>query len=90
MKKYNRGRPPKLIIIIKLHEMYRTVSAISRWRYITTDALTRAKNLGLVTAVWTVNALEEIDRMIEYGVDAIITDYPGRVQQRLAGYGYNW
>ena len=23
--------------------------------------LTRAKNLGLVTAVWTVNALEEID-----------------------------
>ena len=57
---------------------------------ITTDALTRAKNLGLVTAVWTVNALEEIDRMIEYGVDAIITDYPGRVQQRLADYGYNW
>jgi hypothetical protein len=28
--------------------------------------------------------------MIEYGVDAIVTDYPGRVQQRLAVYGYNW
>ena len=59
-------------------------------RDITIDSLSRSKNLGLVTAVWTVNALEEIDRMIEYGVDAIITDYPGRVQQRLADYGYNW
>jgi hypothetical protein len=28
--------------------------------------------------------------MIEYGVDAIVTDYPGRVQQRLAANGYNW
>ena len=57
---------------------------------ITPTALRRAKNLGLVTAVWTVNTVEEIDRMIEYGVDAIVTDYPGRVQQRLDVYGYNW
>ena len=57
---------------------------------ITPEALKRAKNLDLVTAVWTVNTVEEIDRMIEYGVDAIVTDYPGRVQQRLAVYGYNW
>jgi len=57
---------------------------------ITPEALRRAKNLDLVTAVWTVNKAEEIDRMIEYGVDAIVTDYPGRVQQRLAVYGYNW
>ena len=57
---------------------------------ITPTALRRAKNLGLVTAVWTVNTVEEIDRMIEYGVDAIVTDYPGRVQQRLAVFGYNW
>ena len=57
---------------------------------ITPEALRRAKNLGLVTAVWTVNTVEEIDRMIEYGVDAIVTDYPGRVQQRLAVNGYSW
>jgi glycerophosphoryl diester phosphodiesterase len=57
---------------------------------ITPEALRRAKNLDLVTAVWTVNTVEEIDCMIEYGVDAIVTDYPGRVQQRLAVYGYNW
>ena len=34
---------------------------------ITPTAFRRAKNLGLVTAVWTVNTVEEIDRMIENG-----------------------
>ena len=57
---------------------------------VTPDTLTRARTLDLVTAVWTVNALCEIDRMIEFGVDAIVTDYPGRVQQRLARFGYSW
>ena len=57
---------------------------------VTPDILARARSLDLVIAVWTVNSSDEIDRMIEFGVDAIITDYPGRVQQRLADYGYNW
>ena len=41
--------------------------------------LARARALGLCVAVWTVNELEDIDRMIGLHVDAIITDYPGRV-----------
>ena len=57
---------------------------------VTPDNIASARDLDLVTAVWTVNLSDEIDRMIEFGVDAIITDYPGRVQQRLADYGYSW
>ena len=57
---------------------------------ITDTDLARARALGLCVAVWTVNALEDIDRMIDLHVDAIITDYPGRVQRRLSDRGYKW
>lgn len=53
-------------------------------------AVTRAQELGLVVAVWTVNELADIDRMIELGVDAIVSDYPGRVQRRLADHSLTW
>ena len=49
-----------------------------------------ARALGLCVAVWTVNTVEDIDRMIDLHVDAIITDYPGRVQRRLSDRGYKW
>lgn len=54
------------------------------------DALARARALGLRVAVWTVNEPEDIDAMIDLRVDAIVTDYPGRVQQRLSERGLRW
>ena len=36
------------------------------------------------------NENDEIDKMIEIDVDAIVTDYPGRVQQRLMIHGFKW
>lgn len=57
---------------------------------VTAATAARAKELGLVVAVWTVNELDDIDRMIDFGVDAIVTDYPGRVQRRLSDRGYRW
>ena len=50
----------------------------------------RAKDLGLCVAVWTVNEPDDIDAMIDLHVDAIITDYPGRVQRRLSDRGWLW
>ena len=41
------------------------------------------RELGLCVAVWTVNGKADIDRMAALGVDAIVTDYPGRVRERL-------
>ena len=45
---------------------------------------------GLCIAAWTANEPTEIDQMIDLGVDAIVTDYPGRVQRRLSDRGINW
>ena len=52
------------------------------------DDLARARALGLCVAVWTVNEPNDIDAMIDLGVDAIVTDYPGRVQQQLSDRGF--
>lgn len=49
-----------------------------------------AKAEGLILSVWTVNEAEDINRMIEFGVDGIITDYPQRVQQLLLARGWHW
>lgn len=57
---------------------------------VTQAAVTRAKELGLVVAVWTVNEPDDIARVASYGVDAIVTDYPGRVQRYLADHGLRW
>jgi len=57
---------------------------------ITPQMMENARSLGLVVAVWTVNDIADIDRMIDLGVDAIVTDYPGRVQRRLDDRGYRW
>ena len=46
--------------------------------------MAQARDAGLQVFVWTVNDPADIARMIDLGVDGIITDYPGRVQRMLA------
>jgi len=60
------------------------------FRDVTAEAAKLAHEQGLVTAVWTVNEPADIKQMVELGVDAIISDYPGRVQRYLADQGYSW
>ena len=38
--------------------------------------------------VWTVNEVDDIDRMLQAGVDSIITNYPDRALERRALLGY--
>lgn len=57
---------------------------------VTAENVARAKDLGLCVAVWTVNAHEEIGSMIDLRVDAIVSDYPGRVQRHLLDLGMRW
>ena len=45
---------------------------------------------GLPVNVWTVNEKYEMLRMIEYGVDGIITDYPLRLKKLCEENGINW
>ncbi|MCG7521874.1 glycerophosphodiester phosphodiesterase family protein [Ruegeria sp. Ofav3-42] len=57
---------------------------------VTAENVAYAKELGLCVAVWTVNQHEEIGRMIDLRVDAIVSDYPGRVQRHLSDLGISW
>ncbi len=59
-------------------------------RDVTAEGVALAHELDLIVAVWTVNDADDIDRMIDFGVDAIVSDYPGRVQRRLADRGFAW
>jgi glycerophosphoryl diester phosphodiesterase len=50
-----------------------------------TEALVKeAKGLGLQVLPWTVNDPPEMERLIDWGVDGIITDYPDRLRDVMA------
>ena len=48
------------------------------------DDIAAAKGLGLKVIPWTVNARAHMERLIEVGVDGIITDYPDRLRAVMA------
>ncbi|SLN46542.1 putative glycerophosphoryl diester phosphodiesterase 1 [Pseudoruegeria aquimaris] len=57
---------------------------------VTADLVAEAHGLGLLVAAWTANEPEDIEAMIDAGVDGIITDYPGRAQRILLSRGLRW
>ncbi len=46
-----------------------------------------AHGLGLKVLPWTVNEPSEMERLIDWGVDGIITDYPNRLRDVMAAKG---
>lgn len=53
-----------------------------------TEALVReAQALGLKVLPWTVNDPAEMERLVGWGVDGLITDYPDRLRAVLAARG---
>lgn len=57
------------------------------WRNVTADAVKEAQALGLKVVPWTVNAPAEMARLIDLGVDGLITDHPDRALPVLAAKG---
>ena len=45
------------------------------------DDVKKAQQLGLKVIPWTVNDPADIDRLIDWGVDGIISDYPDRARE---------
>ncbi|HEY0206985.1 MAG TPA: glycerophosphodiester phosphodiesterase family protein, partial [Acetobacteraceae bacterium] len=45
---------------------------------LTENLLDRARDLGLQVIPWTVNSAEDIQRLMDWGVDGLITDWPDR------------
>jgi glycerophosphoryl diester phosphodiesterase len=54
------------------------------WRNLTPKDFAAAHALGLKVLPWTVNDRSEMSRLIELGVDGIITDYPDRLRSIMA------
>jgi glycerophosphoryl diester phosphodiesterase len=53
-----------------------------------TEALVKeAQALGLKVVPWTINAPADLDRMLGWGVDGLITDYPDRLREAMARRG---
>jgi glycerophosphoryl diester phosphodiesterase len=57
------------------------------WRNLTPELVKEAKALGLAVVPWTVNDPTEMGRLIDLGVDGVITDYPDRLRQVMAQRG---
>ncbi|TGK09672.1 glycerophosphodiester phosphodiesterase [Leptospira selangorensis] len=51
--------------------------------YVTDEFVSKAHSLGIKVIPWTVNDTKEMERLIEAGVDGIITDYPDRLNSVL-------
>lgn len=51
------------------------------------EAVREAQQAGLKVVVWTVNEPRDIARMIDFGVDGIISDYPDRLRRIAAERG---
>src|SRR5262249_24827536 len=46
-----------------------------------------AKSLGLKVLPWTVNERADTERLIDWGADGLITDYPDRLREVMAAKG---
>ncbi len=54
---------------------------------ISRESVREAQEAGLKVVVWTVNEPRDIDRMIKWGVDGIISDYPDRLRRIAEEHG---
>jgi glycerophosphoryl diester phosphodiesterase len=52
---------------------------------VTPALVKKAHNAGLQVVTWTINEPEQMRRLIEAGVDGIMTDYPDRLVEVLRG-----
>jgi glycerophosphoryl diester phosphodiesterase len=50
-------------------------------------AVRSAHSLGLEVVPWTVNAVADMRRLVDWGVDGLITDYPDRLREVLRERG---
>jgi glycerophosphoryl diester phosphodiesterase len=48
------------------------------WRNLDAENLAEAHGLGLKVLAWTVNSIDDMERLIALGIDGLITDYPDR------------
>jgi glycerophosphoryl diester phosphodiesterase len=56
------------------------------FRLLNQESMQIARNLGLRVIPWTVNEIDEMQALLELGVDGLITDYPDRGKEAIEAY----
>jgi glycerophosphoryl diester phosphodiesterase len=60
-----------------------------QWTHLTPDAVAAAHSAGLGVETWTVDDPDHLERVLDTGVDAVMSNYPGRVRAALAARGFS-
>lgn len=62
----------------------------SHWRELNAGNVTEAKSLGLKVLAWTVNEREAMQRMLDLGIDGLVTDRPDIAIEVLRDREIGW
>jgi glycerophosphoryl diester phosphodiesterase len=62
----------------------------SFWRELNAENVREARQLGLKVLAWTVNERAQIERMLDLGVDGIVTDRPDIAIEVLKARKLSW
>jgi glycerophosphoryl diester phosphodiesterase len=57
------------------------------WRNLRAEQVKEAHALGLAVLPWTINDPADMGRLIDMGVDGIVTDYPDRLRAVMTSKG---
>jgi len=69
---------------LKVARQYGCELLALKWTLCTPERLEKARKQGLHVSVWTVNEPALMRRLADFGVDSLITDYPGLAVSTLA------
>lgn len=79
------GSVPKLVRAAA--GMAKGVTWSPHWKQLDLVQLKQARALGLSVVPWTVNERADMQRLMDWGVDGLITDYPDRLRKEMAARG---
>jgi len=69
---------------LKVARQYGCSMLVLKWTLCTPERLEKARKQGLHVSVWTVNEPALMRRLADFGVDSLITDYPGLAVSTLS------
>jgi len=80
---------PRAYVALLYHRDWRFVSEITKGKsfevlnlrkdFLTKEKIAHLQGLGIMVNVYTVNEEEELRKFVDWGVNGIITNYPGRL-----------
>ncbi|MGM3387214.1 glycerophosphodiester phosphodiesterase [Stutzerimonas stutzeri] len=72
---------------IKVAQQYGCDYLVLKWTLCTPERIAKAQQQGLHVSVWTVNEPALMRRLADFGVDSLITDFPGLAVSTLRSRG---